>query len=523
MMRLLSLALGLLSLMSLPAAAQSPKWAGTYTPGHAVMQSSQGVISDAGPAAGSSTLGAKYLTELGITNTGSPFCISDALINAVGGYHQLCFGASALGGGLISFNAYGGATPTGLFFNINGTTYPFPTGGGTVVGPVTTVLGDVACWANTGGTLLNDCGPPSLFTRGSATKAVSYTAANADNGTTIYLNSAGIGGKTLTISALGSYSDSKYSVRACNTDTRVWTLASADGGNLKLYPKQCNAASSNGTALVYDRQFQRYNVTTGLLINVGPSGACNDANDGLGTGSGGAVCSGTVAFDIIRGEMQCQGGAVSIQLADGNYNQSFAMAGVHPPGCSDQVPIQGHSGVPTAVVVTAPTGDTAFNIQDQAISTVQNLSVVCTNANGFFARGGAATLDIFNVLTNDCAGGTIVGASDGGHVNVVGSPGLIVQGNAAVAFSSGGSGSLVSIPAGTVSVTNNPVTITNFLVASDLGYIRGGIFIGAGAVTGTRWVSANNSVISGYTTGGGCNFVIPGSINGSASTGGVCN
>jgi hypothetical protein len=66
------------------------------------------------------------LAELSITNTGTPACINDAPITSVTGYHQLCLGANALGGGLISYNAYGGAPQLPLHFNINGTTYPFP-------------------------------------------------------------------------------------------------------------------------------------------------------------------------------------------------------------------------------------------------------------------------------------------------------------------------------------------------------------------------------------------------------------
>src|SRR5689334_992271 len=83
---------------------------GTFTSGHTIRcQNTKCTVAvDAGGAAGSTKQGQGYLTELGITNTGAPFCINDALTNANGGYHQLCFGANALGGGLLSYNAYGG-------------------------------------------------------------------------------------------------------------------------------------------------------------------------------------------------------------------------------------------------------------------------------------------------------------------------------------------------------------------------------------------------------------------------------
>ena len=85
----------------------------------------QGTVwGDAGGAAGSSLPGQHYLTELGITNSGTPFCINDALTNNPGGYHQFCFGANALGTGIISYNAYGSASPLALECNINGAVSP---------------------------------------------------------------------------------------------------------------------------------------------------------------------------------------------------------------------------------------------------------------------------------------------------------------------------------------------------------------------------------------------------------------
>lgn len=85
---------------------------GLITPGHPPIWVTSGVIGDAGSALSGN------LTELGITNTGTPFCINDAPIT--GQYHQVCLGANALGGGLLSYNAYGGAPKLPLLCNING-------------------------------------------------------------------------------------------------------------------------------------------------------------------------------------------------------------------------------------------------------------------------------------------------------------------------------------------------------------------------------------------------------------------
>lgn len=108
-------------------------------------------MGDAGGAASGN------LTEIGITNTGTPFCVNDAQVSSVSGYHQFCVGANALGGGLISYNAYGGASQLGLNFNINGSTYGFPgPGNGNVAGPASSVASAMVIFNGTGGKTIQD-------------------------------------------------------------------------------------------------------------------------------------------------------------------------------------------------------------------------------------------------------------------------------------------------------------------------------------------------------------------------------
>lgn len=127
MLRRLVLA-ALFSLGAFSASAQIIPSGSNFTPGHTIRCQNTGctVAVDAGGAAGSQLNGQGYLTELGITNTGTPFCINDALTNAPGGYHQFCLGANVNGQGLISYNAYGGATPDPLYLNLNGVQYQLP-------------------------------------------------------------------------------------------------------------------------------------------------------------------------------------------------------------------------------------------------------------------------------------------------------------------------------------------------------------------------------------------------------------
>ena len=159
----LSINLAAILLFSSTAYAQSPLWSGQYVPGHAVQQAVAGVLSDAGSSIGSSTKGVGYLTELGITNTGTPFCINDALINAVGGYHQFCLASSATVGGntgaFLTYNAYGGAANQPIYFSLNGVNYQFPgAGNGDVLGPASVGSGDFAVYNGTNPLLLADGG-----------------------------------------------------------------------------------------------------------------------------------------------------------------------------------------------------------------------------------------------------------------------------------------------------------------------------------------------------------------------------
>jgi hypothetical protein len=140
--------------LSPPANAQSALLqGGSLTPGHVPMYvnsySQQPIVLDSGPAAGGpSGVG---LSELGLTmrgngpgpyaNAGSGpggtnFCDNDG--PTTGPYHALCFSPNAQGGGLISYNGYGGASQLPLTFQINGQQISFP------FTPVGTPLSSVA-------------------------------------------------------------------------------------------------------------------------------------------------------------------------------------------------------------------------------------------------------------------------------------------------------------------------------------------------------------------------------------------
>lgn len=196
-MRTLAILAGLL--WALPALAQTNNipvfQSGLTTARHAPMFLTPGVIGDSGPAGGGAP--GVGLSELGITNTGTPFCINDAPVTSLGGYHQFCLGANVLGNGaVISFNPFGGAAQLGMNVNLNGVNYPFPgAGSGNVLGPTspTPTSGDLVVW--NGGTTVRDGGPLPL----NVTTFGADPTGSADNGTAFGNAFAAACGKSLAI------------------------------------------------------------------------------------------------------------------------------------------------------------------------------------------------------------------------------------------------------------------------------------------------------------------------------------
>jgi hypothetical protein len=152
------------------------KQTGHVTPRHVTMWATNGVVMDAGTAAGGAS-GVNPNT-FGITAPGTPFCITDVPITpAPNGYYQLCFGANALGGGLISYNAYGAAPPLPLQADVNGTIFALGSG---VPQPVINGMcligaGGMAVWGSCSGAgtaVSSVTGTPGQISASPATGAV---------------------------------------------------------------------------------------------------------------------------------------------------------------------------------------------------------------------------------------------------------------------------------------------------------------------------------------------------------------
>lgn len=110
------------ALAAAPALGQPVTQGGQVTPNHPTMWMTNGIIGDAG------TSDAGGLTTLGITSPGTtPFCINNGSVLA-GPYSALCLGINPTSGATLTVQAFGGATPLPLNFNMNGNLSSFSIG-----------------------------------------------------------------------------------------------------------------------------------------------------------------------------------------------------------------------------------------------------------------------------------------------------------------------------------------------------------------------------------------------------------
>lgn len=260
------------------AQAQVMQTGGGVTPQHLAMWAANNVIQDAAGAA--RTAQGLQPLELGLlappNTSGNPFpatasgtgpngeiaCLYDSPLGQAG--HYMCFTPN-IGGGVASIDIgpTGGGTNGSLQFLINGTKIAFPgPGNGTVVGPGTTTAGNVACWNNTLGTILADCGP------GGTLAPLVPTQSLADNSTQS-VNSAWVKGQGyLTTAAASVAPQGRLSLQSNN----------ATPGNL----------GSGLTTIYYvgyvGNLVPVWNGSTNVLLTIGGGGNISDVVPATGAG-----------------------------------------------------------------------------------------------------------------------------------------------------------------------------------------------------------------------------------------------
>jgi hypothetical protein len=163
---------------------------GPVTPGHSSVWMGNGSLGDAGAATN------PFLSGVGLYNGAAcPFGVSSqttpGILTTPHSQFSICQTAAATTFNFLGVN--GQATPS-VLFNIGGVSYGFPgPGNGDVLGPTSSVSGDLACFNTTTGTLIEDCGPRTASNVG----ALALTGGTL-TGTLNITAPAGLGGEVVT-------------------------------------------------------------------------------------------------------------------------------------------------------------------------------------------------------------------------------------------------------------------------------------------------------------------------------------
>lgn len=543
-------ALLLLLLTPLPALGQGTLLqGGPFTPGHVPQYvgqgSSQAVVQDGG-GAGGGAVGVNP-SELGITarGTGTPpyagqgtgpygsnFCDYDAPITNAAGYHFLCFSPNAQGGGLIAYGAGGIASPLPLSIILNGVTYPFPFAVGGIVGPGTTIVGDLVLWNNTTGTLVKDAGYGISGIDANVLNAqtANYTIAATDCGKTVQAGTGSTGQFTLTLPSVSGFA-ATCSVAIKNGDTSRGKILSgfpADFGGSQnvLWPLQSgtvkivNGAWSTGVAPGI------WNQATSQQLNVDHTLGSDSNNDCLGAvGTSGACATLIHAFQLFQTTVKVPlTGTPTIQT-DCGFREDVPgnFLGPAASGPGGVVAIIGNNASPASCTWTSA----GWGVDDGAAISLQGIRTANAASNQTWVTvGKLGLLAVLNIVFGPA---TTTGSAHvqltGAGANFVWDGGIYQVGDAICApncmkYHIINSGGAVALQHASISVPN-ALSFNTFYVGAGSGS-QGNIttaFTGAGSgsgSTGVQYNIGNNATLGLQPTTG-----IPGATAGSSNSGGA--
>lgn len=508
MMRTRILAFLAAALISGAASAQV-KQSGVVTNGHAASWATTGVIQDAGTASSG------VLTTLGITNTGVPLCINDAAIT--GGYHQLCFGANSLGGGLLSYNAYGGASTLPFQVNINGVTASLGTGtvnAGTAnhvtyYATSTDAVSSAAYLTINNGDLNVGLGGSVLGTLGlggSSSGAVTIKPQAAAGVYNFNLPiTAGTSGQVLTSSGGGS---------APMTWTSIGGTVNTGTTGQAAYYAADGTAVSGTSALVLTSTAVTMSPSGAVTINPASASTMNNVVIGGATPAAATFTTASATGQISSGVSGVSLGSLALsgnssgtvvikpQAAAGSFNFNIPITA----GTSGQPLLSGGGGA-SAMTWGLLSGNTS----------------TFATTSGSLTNGHAATFDgSGNIVDGGALPTGTINSGTAGQLTYYAGSGTTVSGNANATVSSGaltmgvigataGSVILSGSSTGAITVKGSGTTIGtyNLNLPITVGTSGGPLLSGGGGAAAMTWgtVSGNTSkftTLTGSTTNGNC-------------------
>lgn len=308
---------------------------GPVAPGHLAMFIANGTVQDAGPA------GDGDITQIGITNPGG-LALGINSGQVTGPYAQLGFTIGTNSIGTISAEAFNGASPAGLIFDINGVQYGFPgPGNGNVVGPGTAVANDVVLFNGPTGTVVKDSGIPGV---GLMISVPTIAALRLATATTLPVNQCFI---------LGYRSN-----------------ADGGGGAFCYIPADTTSADNGGTIIVDAGGRRWYRETSSAPISVNWFGAVGD-----GTTNDAAAVQAALAAVVALG-----GGRVTFSARQynlGNTTLAVTHSNIEFQGAGEFATVLLFNGSNDIFTFVGPSYNSMING-----NAVRDLSITCTSKTG---------------------------------------------------------------------------------------------------------------------------------------------
>ena len=292
-----------------------------------------------------------------------------------------------------------------------------------------------------------------------------------------------------------------------NTLARTVVIASSNGGALVNFTAGSKDAFCTAPAKTVANL--REVLTADRTYYVRPDGS--DSNNGLANTAGGAFLTVQYAANTIGRLIDGAGYIVTIQLADGTYNEDISLV---PVPNALYVVIQGNAGTPTNVVVNSATTacfyatydmSTVFWIKDMKLTAGGSSNGLLANTCSFAYSG----IDFGTI------GGNQMYAAYGGKIMAVGN--YTISGGALRHLYAHGGG-LIYIPYRTITISNTPAFSQAFVDAQSCAVVPLGGCTWTGSATGKRYNVISSATVNVLGAGA---TALPGNVSGTTATGGI--
>ena len=359
-------------------------------------------------------------------------------------------------------------------------------------------------------------------------KTANYTVLNTDKGYTIAL-----GGSiyyTLTLGAASSY-DANFAIRVLNEDTGRAKLISPSGlTSFYLWPGQTALIYAQNNVWHVDRP-NRYRLTGNVTLNVDySSGSDSTSTDGLSTGSS-AFASLPYCYNIVRDEWDLNGHVVTAQLPSGTTTitagNTFSGRLVGDSTSFTHAPFVISGSNPSTDIFQSTTASVILLYAiDGAKVAVNNLTLRSSGSGGFICLCSNGTINIG--IASGTGSGTVYFGAAGNAILDAAAPTSRIRTVCDYTVLSENSNTFAvsedhaQIELSSVMNISGSPSMTNAWVQGDLGGMieATGFSYVSGSPTGVRYKSILNGIVfTGLGTAPATFF--PGSVAGSASTGGV--